>query len=590
MPSPLPRWTLRAVPDLDTVAHLSTSLNGLPDALARTLVLRGVHSFDEAKHYFRDDLSALHDPFLMRDMDRAVDRLIHAIESGERALVYGDYDVDGTTSTALMVLFMRQMGMEADFFIPNRFEHGYGLCKAGLDEAKRRGATLVVALDCGVTAVEEAAYAKSIGLDLIICDHHKPKEVLPDVVALLDPKRPDCTYPFDGLSGCGVGFKLVQGVLQQLGRPLEEALHLLDLVAVSTASDIVPLIDENRVLMRAGMQRLREAPRVGLQALAALSRVKLEHATTSDIVFRIGPRINAAGRIADASLATDLLIEEDPATAEQLANEIEALNLHRRELDQQTRDEAFALAEPFMLADPAVLVLCHKGWHPGVIGITASRVAEQFHRPCVLLSVNEKGVASGSARSIAGLSIYDALQQCTGLLTRFGGHAFAAGVSLPAEKVDALRTALQASVGEALTPELRTPELDLDAELDLNAIDARFWRVLQQFSPFGPDNAKPTFWGRDLRVVGQPTTVGHGRHLKLRVAQLSGGAPFPVIGFGLADRLDAALMSARRGRPLELAFNVDENRYNGRTSLQLRAVDVRMADGDDIYTDAPSAD
>ena len=579
MPSLPPRWTLRAVPDLDAVAHLSQSLNDLPEALARTLVLRGVRSFDEAKRYFRDSISALHDPFLMRDMDRAVERVIQAIQANERALVYGDYDVDGTTSTALMVLFLRQMGMEADFFIPNRFEHGYGLCEAGLDEAKRRGASLVVALDCGVTAVDEAAYAKSIGLDLVICDHHKPKETLPDVVALLDPKRPDCSYPFDGLSGCGVGFKLVQGVLQKLGRPLDEAFPLLDLVAVSTASDIVPLVDENRVLMRVGMRQLRERPRVGLQALAALSRVKLEHATTSDIVFRIGPRINAAGRIADASLATDLLIEEDPSEAQRLANEIEALNLHRRELDQQTRDEAFALAEPFMAGDPAALVLCHRGWHPGVIGITASRVAEHFHRPCVLLSVNKKGMATGSARSIAGLSIYDALQQCSHLLTRFGGHAFAAGVSLPADKVDTLRENLQASVGEALTPELREPELDLDAELNLNAIDDRFWRVLQQFGPFGPDNAKPTFWGRGLKVVGQPTTVGHGRHLKLRVAQHTGGAPFSVIGFGLADRLDAALMSARRGRPLELAFNVEENRYNGRTSLQLRAVDVRMSDG-----------
>lgn len=579
-PTPF-RWTLRAIDDDGAVSSLGASLNQLPDPLARSLYLRGVRTFDGAKFFFRGGLDGLHDPFLMQDMDRAADRMAAAITSGERVLVYGDYDVDGTTSTALMTLFLRAQGLEADYFIPNRFEHGYGLCEAGIDYAADGGASLIVALDCGITAIDEAAYVKERGLDLIICDHHTAGDTLPEAVAVLDPKRPDCAYPFDGLSGCGVGFKLIQATLQRLGKPPEEAWPYLDLVAVSTASDIVPVIDENRILMREGLRQLCVQPRIGITMLAERANVDLTACTSSKIVFNLGPRINAAGRLDDASLAAALLIETDPTMAAQLADAIEALNDARRDLDRQTRDEALLLADEQMRTHPdaLALVLHHEGWHGGVIGITASRVAEQFHRPAVLLTTGRDGLAKGSARSVKGISIYDALATCSDLLERFGGHAFAAGLALDPANVPALRDRLSAAVATAISdPDVLMPELELDAHLDLTDIDDRFWRVLDQFGPFGPDNPRPLFWGRDLRIVGQPSTVGaDNRHLKLRIAQRSGGAPFSVIGFGLGDRLDTALMSVRRGLPVELAFCVEENRWNGRVSLQLRAKDLRLA-------------
>ena len=578
-PSPI-RWTLRPLADESTAEAISESLNGLPAPLARALVLRGVTTFDDARTFFRPALGGLHDPFEMRDMDVAAERVARAITDREKVLVYGDYDVDGTTSTAMMLTFLQSQGVEASFFIPNRFEHGYGLSHVGLDTAVERGCSLVVALDCGITANAEADYARSVGLDLVICDHHTAGPEIPRATAVLDPKRPDCDYPFDGLSGCGVGFKLIQAVLQTLGLPEEEAWPYLDLVAVSTASDIVPMIGENRILMRAGLKQLCDAPRVGLRALAAKAGVDLTCCTASKIVFQLGPRINAAGRIEDAAMAANLLAATDPAEAARLVDDIEALNMRRRELDRATRDEAIVIAERLMDDDPVALVVYHPGWHPGVIGITASRIAEKFHRPTVLLTSNGTGgPAKGSARSVKGISIYDALAQCTDLLDRFGGHAFAAGLALPVCNVDALREQLQTAVGNALLPDALVPELDIDAHLDLRAVTPRFWNVLKQFQPFGPDNDRPLFWGRGLRVVGQPTLVGaQKQHLRMRVQQDADGPTFPVIGFNLADRHAAALASVRRGRPLDMAFEVDENEWNGRTSLQLRAEDVRLPD------------
>ena len=576
--APHVRWTLRPLADETAADALAGHLNGLPAALARALVLRGVTTFDEARTFFRPALGGLHDPFAMRDMDVAAERVVRAITAGERVLVYGDYDVDGTTSTAMMLTFLRSQGVEASFFIPNRFEHGYGISPAGLDVAVARGATLVVALDCGITANAEADYARAVGLDLVVCDHHTAGPVLPDAVAVLDPKRPDCDYPFEGLSGCGVGFKLIQAVLTVLGLPDEEAWPYLDLVAVSTASDIVPMIGENRILMRAGLKQLCDAPRMGLAVLAAKAGVDLASCTASKIVFQIGPRINAAGRIEDAAMAAELLATTDADEAARLVDAIEVLNLRRRELDRATRDEAIVIAERLMDADPVALVVYHPGWHPGVIGITASRIAEKFHRPTILLTSNGTGgPAKGSARSVKGISIYDALAQCTDLLDRFGGHAFAAGLALPVANVDALRERLQAAVGDALAVDGLVREFDVDAHLDLREVTPRFWNVLRQFHPHGPDNDRPLFWGRGLRVVGQPTLVGaQKQHLRMRVQQDDDGPTFPVIGFNLADRHAAALASVRRGRPLEMAFQVDENEWNGRTTLQLRAEDLRL--------------
>ena len=572
------RWTLRPVADEAVVAELAASLNDLPMPLARTLALRGVRSFEDARTFFRPSLSALHDPHLMRDMDRAVERVARAIRDGERVAVYGDYDVDGTTSTAMMATFLRSQGADVTTFIPNRFEHGYGISRAGVDIVASRGVTLVVALDCGVTAVDEVAYAASLGLDLVICDHHTAGPTLPDAVAVLDPKRPDCGYPFKGLSGCGVGFKLIQAVLRELGLPDDDAWPYLDLVAVSTASDIVPILGENRVLMRAGLRQLCDDPRLGLALLADKAGVDLETCTSSRIVFQLGPRINAAGRIDDATLAADLLAATDAGEGRRLVDAIEALNVQRRELDRATRDQAFALVDELMADDPVAIVLYHPGWHPGVIGITASRIAETYHRPVVLLTGTGDGRAGGSARSVKGVSIYDALARCSDLLDRFGGHAFAAGLGLPVERVPELRARMQDAVAASISdPDLLVPEIEVDAELDLRDVTSRFWSVLKQFGPHGPDNDKPTFWARDLRVVGQPTCVGRDQnHLRVRLAQRGGGPTFSAIGFNLADREGAVLESARRGRPLEAAFQLDENHWNGRSSIQLKLQDARL--------------
>ncbi len=575
------RWTLRPVENEAAVGEIARRLNDLPDALARALLLRGVDSFDAARRFFRPTLDGVHDPFLMRDMDAAADRLAEAVARKQRVMVYGDYDVDGTTSAAMLTLFLRELGVEATYFVPNRFKHGYGLCNAGLDEALERGASLVVAVDCGITAHAEAAYARTLGLDLVICDHHTALDTVPDAVAVLDPKRPDCAYPFTGLSGCGVGYKLMQATLERLGLPAERAHPYLDLLAVSIAADIVPIVGENRILMHAGLARLATAPRLGLLALAEATGVDLAACSTSHVVFALGPRINAAGRLGDAGRAVDLMMADDPALARRLAGDLDLLNRQRQELDRNTLAEAVAEAEAHVEAhDPFALVLHGPRWHSGVIGIVASRIVERFHRPAVLLT-GEGDVARGSARSVEGVSIYDALAQCQDLLIGFGGHHAAAGVSLPAENLPAFREALGAAVGARLSPEQREPEIALDAALDLaeitGGVGGRFWQVLRQFGPFGPENPKPVFWGRDLRVVGEPKAVGKDQsHLRLRVAQ-NGGGPYTVIGFGLAERLGVVKESARTGRPLELAFNVEENTWNGRTELQLKAKDVRPA-------------
>ncbi len=580
------RWTARSVDNPEAVSRLQEALNGLPEALARTLVLRGIDSFDAARHFFRAGREDLHDPFLMQDMDRAADRMAQAIERGERVLVYGDYDVDGTTATTLLTDFLRAHGAEADYFIPDRYEDGYGLGERGIDAAAEQGAALIIALDCGITAHDEAAYARSKGLDLIICDHHKPKDTLPEATAVLDPKRADCDYPFDALSGCGVGFKLVQATLDRLGQSPDAAFDYLDLMAISTAADIVPLHGENRVLLHEGLRALETSPRLGVRALAEAARFELTDVTTGDIVFKIGPRINAAGRMAHAEKAVALLLTDDPDRAQALAAELEALNKERQSIDQDTLDEATTIAERQITArNPHALVLYRPDWHLGVIGIVASRIVEQFYRPTVMLCRNGDAV-KGSARSISGVNIYDALTDCEGVLTQFGGHDYAAGMSLPEDNVDAFRDRLDEAIGERVTPELLTPALKIDAPLDLRTIgsvDDRFWAVLQQFGPFGPSNPKPVFHAEDLTVAGRPRTVGRGdKHLKFKVRQREqpDDRPIDVIGFGMGDKLSVLRTSQREGQPLELLFSLEANTWKGRTTLQLKARDLRLADAD----------
>ncbi len=571
------QWKLRPVADEGAVEHLAHALNDLPHPLARTLVLRGITNYDDARAFFRPSLDAQHDPFLMCGMDLAAGRVVSAIESQERVVVYGDYDVDGTTATALMTSFLRRMGAEASFFVPNRFKHGYGLGTAGLDEAKARGATLVVALDCGITAHEAAKYAREIGLDLVICDHHKPEATLPDAYAVLDPKKDSCGYPFKELTGCGLGFKLAQAVLVRMGRDASEALDLLDLVAASTAADIVPLGGENRVLMAHGLERLRTNPRPGLAALARVTGLDLATASTESIVFALGPRINAAGRLGSADVAVELLLATDDATADTYAAALEARNVERRALDQHVQEQAGHMAEAQLAAwAENSVVLYQSDWHLGVIGIVASRLVERFHRPAVMMCQATSGLVKGSARSVGGISIHAALTRCAHLLEEFGGHDFAAGLTLKEENVEAFKRAFDVAVGEVAGAGALVPTFDVDAPLDLDDITGRFWAVLRQFAPHGPENHTPLFLASGLDVVGGPQQVGRDRqHLKCYVRQRSGQNVFEVIGYRLGDRVADISNAMRRGAPVELLCNVEENVFRGQRSIQLKVKDIR---------------
>jgi len=572
------RWTMRPVENREALVRLQHELNRLPEPLARALVLRGIETFDQARLFFRSTSADLHDPFLMKDMHLAAARVARARERGECVLVYGDYDVDGTTSTALMTGFLRELGIQVDYFVPDRIENGYGLGKVGIDKALEIGAGLIIALDCGITAHDAAQYARQQGVDLIICDHHTPEETYPDAVAVLNPKRADCPYPFKELSGCGVGFKLLQAVLAEMGEDPARAYQYLDLVAVSIASDIVPLYGENRILMRAGLEVLRSDPRMGLRKLAEMARVDLTTATTHHIVFGIGPRINAAGRMGDANRAVALLLEEDEAEATRLVFQLEQANIRRRTLDQETAAEAQTLAERHLEEHPHSIVLYGPDWHPGVIGIVASRLVERYYLPVIMLC-RSNGIIKGSARSINGVSVYDALQACADVLTGFGGHTHAAGVSLREENLALFQRRFDEAVRTMVTPELLLPEIEIDAGLELDAIDRRFWNVLKQFEPHGPHNSLPVFQARNLEILGNARTVGKsGEHVKFAVRQIgsSDGRVMEVIGFGMQESMPLLQESRRDGKPIELLFNIQENTWKGTTSLQIRAKDLRL--------------
>lgn len=572
------RWVLQPEQDPQVTQQLASQLNDLPEALARILVARGVDTFDRARHFFRPGMGYLHDPFIMTDMDAAVDRIVLARDKGERVLVYGDYDVDGTTATALMTSFLREIGIDASYWIPDRIVDGYGLCNAGIDEAVARKATLIIALDCGITAVDEAAYAKAKGLDLIVCDHHKPSEVLPDAVAVLDPKRDDCPYPFKELSGCGIGYKVIQAVLARLKEAPERAYPYLDLVAISTASDIVPLEDENRVLMMEGLNRIREAPSLGIKSLAVVAGVDLASCATSQIVFSIGPRINAAGRLGDAQRAVALLMEKDAQKASEIAQELEQANQKRREMDRSTMNEAAVKAERQLGGDFQHGIVVHdEGWHPGVIGIVASRLVERFYRPAIILTT-VNGVVKGSARSINGINIYNALKQCGDLLTTFGGHDFAAGMALEEKSVPAFRERFNGAIGEMITPELLVPAIEVDSLLCLDDVTKRFWAVLKQFEPFGPANLQPVFQATDLELADKPRLIGKEKtHVKFWVRQRTQGRQaMEVIGFNMRHHFDTLLQSQAESIPFELLFSIEENTWRGNTTLQLKARDLRL--------------
>jgi single-stranded-DNA-specific exonuclease len=546
------------------------------NTIAQLLTLRGITTYDEAKQFFRPDLNELYDPFLMRDMEAASIRLAEAVRKNESVVVYGDYDVDGTTATAIVYSFLKEFGVKVDHYIPHRYKDGYGISEDGIAFAIENKVDLIVSVDCGITAVEEAKYARAKGIDLIICDHHTAGNIIPDAVAVLDPKRPDCPYPFDGLSGAGVGFKLVQATLTKLGLQQSVAYKYLDLVAISIASDIVPLIDENRILMREGLKLINASPRVGIKALLDHIKMEIGKISTTNIVFSLGPRINAAGRMGDASTALKLLIAATPEEGEYYAAELEAINQKRRKKDSQTMDKAVEMVGEFDMDICSCIVLHDPDWHLGVIGIVASRLVDQYCRPAVMLSTVD-GKIKGSARSIRGFNIYNALKECEDLLIQFGGHEFAAGLTMEEGNFEAFRTRFNEIVKLRLCDEDFRPELIIDAAVSLSDINDRFWKILNQFEPYGPNNLKPIFVSKGLRIIGHPMKVGKD-HLKLRLSQNVKDAPvFDAIGFNLGRYYDDVVQS--KAGDLQIAFTIDENTWHGKTTLQIQIKDIKVANG-----------
>jgi len=565
------RWIYDAPDNEEITQKLQKELN-VPEQIAHLLSLRGIDSFEKAKKFFRPGIDDLYDPFLMKDMKKATQRLCHAIRGGETVLVYGDYDVDGTTATSIVYTFLKSFGIRVEYYIPHRFKEGYGINPDGINHAKEIGADLVVSVDCGITAIEEANYARRHGIDLIICDHHNVGDEIPDAVAVLDPKRPDCNYPFDGLSGAGVGFKLIQGTIEELGLSGTLAYKYLDLVAVSIASDIVPIVDENRILMREGLSMLNSNPRIGLKELLKLINVEIGTITTSSIVFSIGPRINAAGRMGDATIAVELMISENETEASRHARELEATNKRRRTTDTRTMDEAVDKLETNFDVDKiSSMVLHDPDWHLGVIGIVASRLVDAYYRPAIMLSTVE-GKIKGSARSIKGFNMYEALKKCEDLLEQFGGHEFAAGLTMDESNLDEFRQRIDQIACQYLKENDFLPEIMIDGDLDLQQVDKRFWKLLSQFEPFGPGNLRPVFVSKDVCIEGVPTIVGNG-HLKMKVSQ-GESAVFDAIGFNMHQYMPQLIDCSEN--KIDVAYVLEENYWNGRRSLQMRLKDIHI--------------
>ncbi len=563
------KWVIHHEVDEEDVEALVEEL-GIPHVLSRILLKRGVDNFEKARLYFRPTLEQLHDPFLMKDMDVATERLHVALEKGENIQVYGDYDVDGVSGCTLLYLVLsRMVGSKVSYYIPDRISEGYGLSKEAIRESAEKGINLIVTVDCGVTAVEEIRYAKELGIDVIVCDHHEPGDELPPAVAVLDPKRPDCPYPFKELAGVGVGFKFLQGLYAHLGLEQSELDEYLDIVAIGSCADIVPLVDENRILVRHGLDRVNFNPRFGVRALIESSGLAKKEITAGLIVFVLAPRINAVGRMGDARRGVQLLAAESLQKAREMAKELEKENRLRRNVDEITFKEALEIVETKL--DPEndyAFVLYKRDWHPGVIGIVASRIVERYYRPTIMISVVD-GVGKGSARSVANFNVYEAIKECSEFLTTFGGHKYAAGLTIPEDNIPAFIEKFKEVARRELTEEDLVPVMKVDCEVELKEFDERLIRLLKLMGPFGPLNLRPIFVSRNLRVVGEPTVVGNN-HLKLSVEQ--DGVIMSAIGFNLGDRLSHIL---NNNHVLDCAYVIEENYWNGRKELQLRLKDIK---------------
>lgn len=568
------RWSLSADTDSVLTAQLAKEIN-VSETIAKILVRRGIASYESAKEFFRPQLSDLHDPFLMEGMTDAVERIFKAIERKERVIIFGDYDVDGTNSAAMLYLYFHEhLQLETIFHIPDRVKEGYGISISGIDRGKKFGATLLISVDCGITAVDQVEYARSCGIEVIICDHHEPAEEIPKAYAVLDPLKPTCPYPFKFLCGCGVGFKFMQAIARRRGKE-EEIYTYLDFVTLATTADIVPLIGENRVLTKIGLDQINRNPRPGIRALIETSGTQLGNISTGQIVFILAPRINAVGRMGDASRAVELLTSQDPKKATQLAQVLEEENRTRRKIDEDTFLKAQELVDNLLdgETDPAI-VLHQEQWHPGVIGIVASRLVEKYYRPTIMMTTVD-GVAKGSARSIVGFDIHQALKRVEDKLIQFGGHKYAAGLSVALDQVDEFRRAFNLVCSELMPEEIRTPELRIDAEIALSELNPRFIKILKEFAPFGPGNMRPIFLVRDVEIVGLPRIVGKD-HLRFKVRQQQ--QVFDSIGFGLGSFLTDIRSN---GKYVDVVFSVDEHEWLGMNSQhpevfpQLKIKDIR---------------
>ncbi|WP_223032410.1 single-stranded-DNA-specific exonuclease RecJ [Hanstruepera marina] len=560
------RWTLKPNPNPEKVKVLKEALQ-VDDIVAILLLQRGIETYDDAKTFFRPSLNDLHDPFLMQDMDKAVSRIEQALENGENILVYGDYDVDGTTSVALMSSYLKTRTEKVATYIPDRYEEGYGVSYQGIDFAEDNGFTLIIALDCGIKAIEKVAYAQEKGIDFIICDHHRPGNSLPNAVAVLDPKQQDCEYPYKELCGCGVGFKLIQALASKQGKSVEDLVAYLDLVATAIGADIVPITGENRVLAYFGLQVINGNPRPGIKAIIA--EVKKEELTITDVVFIVAPRINAAGRMKHGNHAVTLLTETDFNTAVEYAVEIDTFNTDRRETDRQITEEALQQIEEQKEQERFTTVVYHETWHKGVIGIVASRLTETYYRPTLVFTKSGDKLAA-SARSVSGFDVYNALEACSEHIEQFGGHKYAAGLTLKEENYEAFKQAFEDVVSKTIDIKLLTPEIKVDLSIELSEVDAKLWRIIKQFAPFGPGNMTPVFMSENIRDTGYGKCVGEDES-HLRVTVTDGTQQIVGIGFGLGDKYD--LISDRK--PFKAVYTIDENHWNGTVSLQLKLRDLK---------------
>lgn len=568
------RWKTPTIFDKNSIENLTSSL-GISEVLAQLLVLRGVNSFEEAKDFFRPEFKHLHDPFLMKGMKTAVDRLIKALHNKEKIMIYGDYDVDGTTAVSVVYDYLSKNYTNIGFYIPDRYEEGYGVSYKGVDFAADNGYTLLITLDCGIKEIDKIKHANTRGVDVIVCDHHKPGDILPPALAILNPKQKDCPYPFKELTGCGVGYKLLCALAQtedKTGKSLEKAHEYLDLVAISSCCDIVPLNGENRVIVFLGLKKMKEKHHQGIGALLNMAQFAKSELTVTDLVFVLGPRINAAGRIEHGKKVVELLTTPNEDLANQIASEIDKNNTDRKDLDKQITAEALGIMEQETFYQHAKSTVLYKeDWHKGVIGIVASRLIEKHYKPTIVLTYSN-GKAAGSARSIKDFDVYEAIEKCSDLLEQFGGHKYAAGLTMKPENVLLFRDKFEQVVSASVTDEMLIPEIEVDVEIDFKDITPKFTRILKQFAPFGPANMNPVFCTKKVTDYGYTNFVGtEGKHIKFYVKQ-EDNSKMKGIGFNLGEHLE----KIKSKEPFSIVYTLEENHWNGKTTWEMNVKDLKF--------------